>query len=1696
MSKTSDDTAVTLPDVPDLVTLPFSLHRDDNLWLGASTRWYEIHLQMTALMAATPTVHATVMALLKDRLALDGEQVGLRFHANDQRTSRSCTLAEALVFIAQHPDLDLAQAPDGHINGLAKEHRWHALPARQLLKELRTLELRQALTQRWTQYWDSRAPGTAMSRSQHALQLYRGHFEAACQLARADGWLDAEQLQVLESFLEKAVQEPKVNGHRVYAEQLLLKRSDGTTLEMPGALVITGDHRQPVIQMLYLATLEPALRLFNGRTDMERWLLKHQQSLFATTDDDAHARIHYIPQHDPLTAGLKQLLAQRQNAQLESAFEVRGSDLAEDATYALSPARAWDAQHRQKVFFAPAPQLSAELADADENARDSDDDPLPFGSLAGNIPLHVRRAALKYQHDALIRLMGEDYAGDRHDDRLSRLKALLDKLQDQVHASSTHATALLNREKPFDSQTISSHYTALYQARVEGLRAEIDIQRTLTQISAGEHRLIAAVLDAEDHIDWPKDIAVARLTVSTSQKDATVTRQELHGALVFLTAAALKNPSSADSLLLYWPGSDGGLQRFANRTALEQVMLRIGEPADSHLSLQLFALDTDPFEYSLNGQHSTYEQAEAQLRTRHTEASSLADALDTLAEQTRLQLLVPHHAVRSLACAQFVELNQTAALTARMPEWLGQLPAPDHSQLKSLLSAYLEALRRADELLEQQLPAASDFSQQQVDIRLRKDFALKGDFTLTVDLPDSVTAEQHFIEGAAPGTPTRTVQVPSRQRSKLSLYELALIGTAAPMSARLGFMQLEITTDDEQERRTLQSGITAQYLASTLTELDVAEQYHQKILDTYLGTGTAPAFEREHRRETLLAPYQLMLKIQGLSSRLQKQIDASAWQMLDTAIHADTPEGWSAHGQRLVLRAARLRSDIDNGNDQTTSLAGINFIEDQLAGTTLLLLPDSPDQVFLRRFDTLELARQALFNLCLRQDMVEYLASRAIKGDVSRHKARIDQAVLKNYDALIDAGEPWPASLSLASVLLNAEMGRIRETHRQTSRANSDVFLEQYAVRAQQALTYMKMAIAVVPFVGVSVAVYDIWTQANQAVDAFRKGKNLRAVEALNGVLVSFVEAGMSVVTGFNINKSMDRIAALLASIRKLSVNLIRRLPASRSARHIAVRFEGYEYKKAISLHGIQVANEGIYRNVYRHAAGDFIRRGAKIYQVQLDNQARFWRLSATRSKTYRQPLALDENGHWDTYYGVHGKMIDGGGLGGADRPELPVSQALISQLPPSWMSSVGTRRGEMARLVRLYPGLTLQEAEFFFARFTFPTALEAHFLTRLNDVLEHTGTITEQFMRHTRYHRGDLMRFLSKTAPGIPAQPVPGPSTRPAVQPGEQWTAWGTTYPESFVRPSPRPNIFEEVKIPAGQVAQRQSIRINGLYYPILRKGLDDAGAIYIFNPKKSTYTFDEFEQLLRHSPHELPRLAEFNTSTSWWEIGTRPLLDKTLTDYVAQALPKITPEVRYTIARKLFADTGTGLQMTASSVAELQRQLNALRSRDWFREFSYIDSTTHGNLRLTNSASDSFNRLEFSPRHFPSFKAAAQATDAASLNRLMSAVLEDSGYQIIAGRHATAELIFQHPSSTLVYRLHLERTRDRLLRASYIIPLPPDRSLLSPVNLPIIQRAQAQQQFHTLVGGLLNLGSKSTATIFIAQPTLSRVRAPVWSP
>ena len=920
-----------IPPFSPLPSLP-----DESLFLQACARWRESSQGLRELMADSPGIRDTLEQRLKQQLDLGGQHAGLLFAATDQQPQRFVSFTQACAFVLQHPTLETTLDQDCTVTGLNQSHSLSSLTPLQILERLKTLDPVQAHSERWTTFWEQRAPGTAVSRKERATQLYRQHFEAAAHLALARKSLTAEQFKPLQLLLDPPVGALTLDNQPVHTEQLALILSNGSRIKPKGAWVISVGDPATVAQWLYLPSRPVAIQRFDTRSDMETWLSR--QTLVPTGLPTDNIRYEYTASTDPMGVGANELFADRSQSQITSLRHGTPgqSGLAAHGAQSLIQADRIDQQRSHLTVFASPPKLEAA-----DGSTETDQASL-FGSLYADIPWSLRQAALKQQRDALETLVeevGESAA-------LQQIKASIDALETAEQAADKAASGLLNRSRVADLVTFQSEFTALHSAHKAGLQAEAALQLALKQLDEDEYTLLKALLDSPD--DPGPDTVAASLTLTMTEQEgdtSTVTAQILKGAFIVTRADALADADAPHSVLLYWIGTGGGLQRFANRRELERQIFKIHDQ-NNGLTVQPKKITGDALLYGLDQLTSDFEEQAGAIRQRHVGATTDTqrnEQLDILRKRALANLQVPVHAARNQAFAHLQEQSQSATLASSLPDWLRKLTENERKGLKGLIEAYIPAMKHSHALMTIALEPRDDFTRKHLHARLRKDFAIEGSFEVQIDLPDSVKWEKQL--DPAPGqSGYKLVPIPSATRSKIPLDELAQLNidntpsmNLEPLSLRLGFMRVEVTTADATERQTLTSGITRDYLKRVLPELDLPKAYEQLIRDAFMGATTESVFVREHRRESLIEPWGLMLKLQGEFARLQRHINQNDLKILKIAIDATTAQAWQADGKRIVLLPACLiPGGEDTPNEGPVTLSGVTFIEEQISGITLL----------------------------------------------------------------------------------------------------------------------------------------------------------------------------------------------------------------------------------------------------------------------------------------------------------------------------------------------------------------------------------------------------------------------------------------------------------------------------------------------------------------------------------------------------------------------------------------------------------------------------------------------------------------------------------------------------------------------------------------------------------------------------------------
>lgn len=1163
------------------------------------------------LLAQAPNGRQVIRQLLRAAFAVDPDSSGLLIPRDDGPTLISLTHLSA--YTRHHRD-----APDPSTAQLAGV--WPGRTLAQVYTRLATLDLPQALQAAWAAYWNGRAPGTALSRRQHARDLYKQHFTAALELALARQDVREEQLRPVRAM------QASLEGRTPAGLPLLESPSTA-----PAALVFSIEGEATLV--LYRPDRDRAFSVHTDRTALQAQL-------------PASATLVYSPLDD-INAGCDNLLEHLSDTLVATLEHDPGARLWPDAEFALAKTDQLALQWRAPEIFA---QVSLPTEPGDElNAQPST---LDFGGLGLDIISSTRGRMIDSQLTLLTALHDREPAAPERCnqavvDARGQARTAIDA---QLASSRWHSEA----------QPVSAS-EPLVQAHYAGLLAHAQFQFQLKLIKQNELDLIQTLFEHADG-DLPADSQVTVSTPVITRADGT--EYPLADAMVIGHAATASGDPAPTSLLLYWPGAQGGLLRCDDLAALGHCL---GVSSKKAPTLQLETRTTAVMAGLLD---HCFKQARDAARTlqNDTGVDALAAALPALKASLDERLQVPLHAARNAAMDLLRQQLDTLALANATPTWLRNMPNATRQAFRAVLGDYIAAMRQAQDVFMRDLPSRSAYCGPRIEQYLKQHFPTYDGTKISLDLPLTTAYVKEPVSGSgAPGVPYKLRLEASKERETLPLEDLLLHNIDEPVRLRLGFLVPVLETQNAELRRTLQTGLTRQYLQDMAKALDLAQGYEDTIRAAYRGIDDRE-FVQQLRREQLIDPMRQMLRLQSMVLQLRGILDHRGQAVLDIAIDANSKALFQAAGHDIRLHSAVLTSGGADTDYKAVTLSGIVFIEDRASGITLLYLADHPTRP-IRQYPSLEAARLGLYEQSKGTGEATYLAGRALVGSPDAHRSRIAQAQTLAFSALIGTGVPWPTTTSLAEHLLDAQMGRVIEAHRATSRSNRDLWLENFAYQSGMVFNYLKMVLGLVPFVGTAIGIYDFFAAAGRAVEALTTGEVIKGIDELENALLCLIDAAIDLSTGVGFSPSAARLATRQRQALQLRPTTTTPLPSNTKAGQRLRRLANYRHDQPLSLQGLQPGTQGHYRGVYRHADGNFILVEGWPIKVQWESGPHTWRPSRKPGQSWTPAVALDEHGHWDTHLALYGVHLKGGGSGGG-----AALGRLAEQVEPYWPAAIRER--------------------------------------------------------------------------------------------------------------------------------------------------------------------------------------------------------------------------------------------------------------------------------------------------------------------------------------------------------------------------------------------------------------------------------------
>lgn len=851
----------------------------------------------------------------------------------------------------------------------------------------------------------------------------------------------------------------------------------------------------------------------------------------------------------------------------------------------------------------------------------------------------------------------------------SALASALAEQQSWHEHSRIEVHKLFTRADDLSQPLMSSAYR---QAHLAGALADARIQLHLGTLTPSEFTAIECCLDAlmADQ-EPPQAYRFMRLELIQGTHLA-----QWSGAVALRVIGPLTQLPAPSGVLMYRFGLDGGWRTYPSTEALlSEVSKALGALPDQQVTLRQTM--EQAFEAALNERATELLRPDPPLSlTRAEREQLLIQALD--------DLTVPVNPARLLALAQIEEIRRSLRLGEEAQPWLARLSPETAGHLARLITDYAAAIAASDRLLRRDLPTRQAYASRMVSERLESDFGLTEPCRVRLKVPLRVIYVRDLIAGSgAPGTPSKRVPTASAETEVIDLETIAIGQIDDDLAERLNLMEVQLDPPSHPQREALIEGITLTWLRRLANELDVAGNYERLLADVHLRAGEFRTGEEEER--TLVRPFALMLEMHWVTAFAQRDIDDRGRRMLIQACHAATPDAWNSSEFRLALRPAALTLFNEQVHSGGSVLAGVSFLEDQVSGITVLYLPQAPNGQTFKQYASLTRATEALVDLFLNERLRGYLCERAFEGNPRQLESLVNQALMRGFKNLIDARAPWPAHQSLARNQYLAELGLKVSAHRASSTSNADRLFDGAARSGSETAGYIRLALGFVPFLGSVIALVDTVQAGIELGHALSAGDNIAALEAADSVLLSITDVlldfGPAALAG-GLSAASLRATARARQLRHglRGAGRLRQL-SNWSVRRTNEAFHGYESSVRLTS---RPGTEGRWRNVYQEGQSAFITRGSHAYAVEWDDSLRTWRLVPTRTRTYRQPIALDEAGNWQTHGHLYGSLVDGGLRGGggiqsyvADRLD-PLWPDPIRRLLPRWWTDAHFRRQQM----------------------------------------------------------------------------------------------------------------------------------------------------------------------------------------------------------------------------------------------------------------------------------------------------------------------------------------------------------------------------------------------------------------------------------
>ena len=902
------------------------------------------------------------------------------------------------------------------------------LPYTPLQVQQRVIALRlfERLSQAATDYWDSLARGSWLTRRERWVEWSKELFADRTFIARQLDELSNTGMSMVQAVIDAPTAQARERAGGDWASvrvgQLMWPGTPAQAI--PGALhifregdpsgvphviylpgVVRNFYEYPSFVALQCGVLELNRALFH---DLWQCLpLNRRNQLCRPADlSSASTVVRGLEvMGDALASGAQALLNEQWSNELACATMIYHAHVFSTLRPRPQPLNAAlflaqvEGTRKQLVGSARLGVVCDELLNWDQQRRSAE---ITFSSTALGLPLRTVEQQIKRYEKGLLALLNADDP-NAEAPVLEACESLMRQLDVHAQALATLTKDAQHRlgekdfwaERPGGEQT-PRRGTLFMSAQTEALRCEVELQHRLKLLSKAHRDLMIEVVEQPLPEKRPGSQTRVLSIAVGCEPDAFYA---LHNLWLVTTAAAVRVPARQLPVVLYVFGVNGGVMAFDGLDALTRsVKASLSSRDDSilwgcverdkrndlrahamrdALAVRYLPIDRKPALASIEKLLGTFGRllnSTEDITRIFSEVKDPEFSRKLLTVELREQLKVPVNSALTQAMANIELVREADAAAKSFPAWLTQVTRAQHTHFKRLLRLYLSGTLAFKTRLEHYLPDLDTFARRALTARLREDgissqFDIDKDF---INIPDDVQSHYCGSSSACSVGDRSIIKTPSVKRTTFSLLQLVLhnLDPLAPWTQwRFDYARF-LQPDWKQQ-------LNASYLIRMVSSLDIGGQYETLIntvfypparTDRTLSEGRIP----ELLNRTLEAGFAL-----HLFAATQRGLSATAQSVFSTAMAARAPQDLLKNQHELQLYVVHL---VGHTMQHDRYIAGTVVVHDKRSGLCIVYWPTAGHAQVLTEYASLKQACVELNRIGALPDNVKRLARQVAPG--------------------------------------------------------------------------------------------------------------------------------------------------------------------------------------------------------------------------------------------------------------------------------------------------------------------------------------------------------------------------------------------------------------------------------------------------------------------------------------------------------------------------------------------------------------------------------------------------------------------------------------------------------------------------------------------------------------------------------------------